>query len=450
MVKAAARASAMATRCAVALLLASSVVGACGGGGGLQGGGGGLDALVGADRPAETVADAQDTADVRDARDATTTDGGSDAAADADTSTAGPDAADAGPCMPRRCGYEIACGVAADGCGNSVTCDPCPDVGRALRLAGARHMVVDKVRNLIYVTMPASHPTYPNTVLVVAPTPTTPRVMSAIPVGVEPNVITLSDDGSRLWVGTDGDFAIREVVLGTGAPVLGAQYKLPFGANYPYPTTAGAMKALHGSVESVVVALASTTSMHGVVVIDGGVPRGAPMFDTVSCLAVGRNTDVFGADGKTTAYDLFDLQAGAAGISGTQFPRTLTDFSRFLVFDHDRVYSEGGDVIDVSTPATPVHLGKLPTWGSPLPLPGDATRVLLLAGGSLNADAVLRMVDASTFTVKASVSIASITGYFMRDMDLIGPYTIAFIAEELTPTDATPNRLVVARTSLLP
>jgi hypothetical protein len=36
-------------------------------------------------------------------------------------------------------------------------------------------------------------------------------------------VLALSDDGSRLWVGVDGYYAIRKVELGSGAPVLGNQ-----------------------------------------------------------------------------------------------------------------------------------------------------------------------------------------------------------------------------------
>jgi hypothetical protein len=134
-------------------------------------------------------------------------------------------------CAPRRCGFEIACGVAADGCGNSVTCDPCPDIGRPLRLPGSRHLVFDRTRGVAYVTMAGSSPTYANMLLVVAPTPTVPKVTDAIPIGAEPNVVALSDDGSRLWVGIDGAFAIREVELGSSSPVPGDQFALPQGGH---------------------------------------------------------------------------------------------------------------------------------------------------------------------------------------------------------------------------
>lgn len=355
---------------------------------------------------------------------------------------------DAAACTPRRCGHEIACGVAADGCGGSLTCDPCPDVGRTLRLAGARHMVLDKARGVAYVTMPANHPMYPNSVVVVQPTPTMPRVMASVAVGSEPNVLALSQDGSRLWVGLDGDYALRKLELGAGAPVAGPQYKLPGGFNYPHQTQAAALEALPGNPDSVVAALRGGTSAVGVVVIDNGVARGGAVLAYATCLAVGRSGEVFGADGQTTGYGFYSFQVTAQGLTKKETPKLLTSFTRQLVFSHDRVYSEGGDVIDVSAPLAPVYKGKLPTWGSPRPLPDDPTRALLLSGGPRDGDAILRMVDATTFAAKAMVSIAGTTGYYMRDMDLLGKDTIVFLAEELL-TDL-PTRLVVARTSLLP
>ena len=263
-------------------------------------------------------------------------------------------------------------------------------------------------------------------------------------------MLALSDDGTRLWVGTDGDFAIRKVELGAGAPVLGAQYKLPFGANYPYQTMVGSMKPLHGSADSVIVVLASSTESVGVVVIDNGVPRAAATRSFASCVVPGRGDTVFGANGRITSYEFYTMQLSSTGLAQTTFDRLLTNFTRDLVFAHDRVYSEGGEVVDVTTPGAPVNLGKLPTWGWPRPLPNDPTRVLLLLGGPRDGYAVLRTVDTATRATKAMVSITGATGYYMRDLDLLGTDSIAFIAEETTPDATHPNLLIVARTSLLP
>jgi hypothetical protein len=356
---------------------------------------------------------------------------------------------EAAACVPRRCGVEIACGVAADGCGDSVTCAPCPDVGRLLRLPGARHMVVDKSRNLIYVTVGASDPTYPSSLLVVAPTATTPKVVTSLPVGKDPNVLALSADASRLWVGTDGDNAIRKIVLGSGAPVMGPQYQLPPGANYPHPTLAGAMKVLPASADSVIVSLANVTTNMGVVIMDDGVARAPAVNATPSCLVVGRDSHVFGT-APLMPSDFYDLQTSPQGVASVRFDRLLMGLPRDLVFDRDRVYADTGEVVDVSAPTAPVRLGMLPAWGAPRPLPGDATRLLLISGGPRDGDTVLRTFDTTTFAMKAMVSIAGVTGYFMRDLDLLGTDSIAFIAAGDDPAIEGPTRLVVATTSLLP
>jgi hypothetical protein len=361
----------------------------------------------------------------------------------------GADAADGGVCSPRRCGVEIACGVAADGCGGSVTCDPCPDVAQMLRLPGARHLVVDHGRDLVYVTTPGNNPTYPNSVVVIAPTATTPKVVTALPVGAEPNMLALSDDGTRLWVGTDGDYSIRKIELGTGAPVLGAETKLPHGYNYLGDTRAGSMQALHGSADSVVVALMNNagTYVMGLIVLDDAIPRAPAIYTHATVIAVGDGDAVFGANGADTGFDFYTLQVSSQGLTQMDYPSILTSFARSLIFAHGRVYADGGDVIDVSTPA---NIGNLGFGGAVRPLPNDATRVLTLAGGPVGGDAVLKSVDATTFQTKKMVSIAGVSGY-VRDLDILGTDSIVFIADEGTPTVSDiPNRVVIARTSLLP
>ena len=316
----------------------------------------------------------------------------------------------------------------------------------------------DQPRGLIYVSVAGNSPTNPNTVLVVQPTPTTPKLVSTLAVGLEPNVLALSDDGTRLWVGTDGDSAVRRVDLGSGAPVLGPQFKLPFGANYASATKAGAMKALHNSADSVIVVLSrSATNVDpvGVVVLDNGVARGTALYSSATLVAPGPGDVAFGFDGGTTGYDFYRFQVSAQGVTQTAFPRLGTDFSHELTFAHNRVYSEGGDIFDVSTPTAPVSVGKLPNWGGVRPLPNDATRVLVGSLGTFATGATFRMVDAAMRTTKAMVTIPGVTGYYVRDLDLVGTDSIAFVTNDSAPQGSTPdplhpNLLVVARTSLLP
>ena len=126
-----------------------------------------------------------------------------------------------------------------------------------------------------------------------------------------------------------------------------------------------------------------------------------------------------------------------------------------LVFAHNRVYSEGGEVFDVSSPSAPTNLGKLPTWGGTRPLPNDPTRVLLGSFGQPGTGAIFRMLDAATRTTKAMVTIAAATSYYTRDLDLMGNDSVAFLSVDNPPPGAPldperPNLLIVARLSLLP
>jgi hypothetical protein len=365
-----------------------------------------------------------------------------------DAATSGVDGPRLDACVPRQCGVEIACGVAADGCGHSKTCDPCPDVGRALKLDGARHMVFDQLRGVAYVTMPGSHPTYPNMLLVVRSTATLPEVTAAIPLAAEPNVLALSDDASRLWVGVDGVAGIQEVDLTSGTPVAGHQYKLPPGANYPYDTTAGAIQVLHENASSVIVSLLqSNGDPTGVVVLDKGVPRAKALYVDLTLLVSGPDVDVFGVNGYTTGFDFFVLRTSATGAASTRFPQTLSDFSSRVVFTDNRVYSDSGDVIDVSDPSAPTLVGKMPAWGGVIPLPGTG-RALLLRFAPMNEYAPLMLVDTTTFTTVASVRLQGVTEYLFPDLYRIADDEILFLAAD--DIDKTAVRLIAARTSLLP
>ena len=405
-----------------------------------------VDDTVIADAPAR--ADTMDSSDgMADLR-ATALDVVADIADSSDGAASGVDGPRLDACVPRQCGVEIACGVAADGCGHSKTCDPCPDVGRALKLDGARHMVFDQLRGVAYVTMPGSHPTYPNMLLVVRSTSTLPEVTAAITLAAEPNVLALSDDASRLWVGVDGVAGIQEVDLTSGTPVAGNQYKLPPGANYPYDTTAGAIQVLHENASSVIVSLLqSNDEPTGVVVLDDGVPRAKALYVDLTLLVSGPDVDVFGVNGYTTGFDFFLLRTSATGVTSTKFPHTLTDFSSRVVFTDNRVYSDSGDVIDVSDPSAPTHAGKMPGWGGVIPLPGTG-RALLLRFAPMNEYAPLMMVDTTTFTTVASVRLQGVTEYFFPDLYRIADDEILFLAAD--DIDKTAVRLIAARTSLLP
>ena len=379
--------------------------------------------------PAGDGAETRDAGDAADgARDGGTSDGGQDAGA----SDGGQDA---GASDDASNGASDACEVR------------CLDVPRSLELAGARHAVADRARGLVYVTMPSVHPTYPNSVVIVDPL--APSVKTSLAVGAEPNLLALSDDASRLWVGIDGDHALRSIDLTSDPPVVGVEHPLPQGANYPYPTTAGALAILRGSASSVVVSLSSTTDFHGVVVLDDGVARGPAVYRHISSLVAGRSPDVYGIDGFVSSFDFYTLEPTSTGFSSTLAPKTpfTMDVSR-AVFSDDFLYASSGDVVDVHIPSAPVRYGSFPFFGEPLPVPGS-TKVLLLSTIGAPTGA-LRAMDTSNLAPRKTVTLDGVREGQLWDLDRVGTNTVVFLAADKYAMPPLPGRLVVVNTSLLP
>ena len=102
--------------------------------------------------------------------------------------------------------------------------------------------------------------------------PTTAAVVSAIPVGSNPGLLALSDDGSTLWVGIEGAHAFRKVTMSATPPVVGPLIHLPKASPDTY-FDATSMAVLAGAPLSVVVVLSDGGYTTEVRVFDDGVPR---------------------------------------------------------------------------------------------------------------------------------------------------------------------------------
>lgn len=337
-------------------------------------------------------------------------------------------------------------GSGAGGGGGGAGCPPCPDSPRSLPLAGAKHLLVDSSRRRLYVTVGGSDPTYPNSLLIVDPD--TIAVTAAIPLGTEPNVMGLSPDGSRLWVGVDGAFAIGSVDLSSGSPVPGAQYVLPHATNSYVDQTVGAMTFVGGSSTSVMVTLFSNREFDGVVVLDEGVPRGTPSHVPASRIAAGPGNLVFGFDDQSTGFEFYVFTPSPSGFTYTTFNNLVSDFNNDLVYsDADqRVYANSGDVVNVSDPVNPIRTPGFGTFGSLALLPG-APRALMLQGPPAGGSVSLLLLDTTLFVARSSATWPSVTEQTTWDLRLVGSDTIAFLASDTFRN--LPTRLVVVKTALL-
>jgi len=106
-----------------------------------------------------------------------------------------------------------------------------PDLGpgtqiNALDISG-QDLAWDSTRSLLYVAVPVTDPTYPNTIAVIDPTK--PAIQQTVPVADEPSAISLSDDGQYLYSGFYGQPIIQRYTL----PSFSLDLTIPTGAGFP-------------------------------------------------------------------------------------------------------------------------------------------------------------------------------------------------------------------------
>ena len=102
---------------------------------------------------------------------------------------------------------------------------PCAGLCWAVLPIDPSHLVYDASRARLYASVPGGAARYPNTIAVIDPKAA--AVTASIPVGSDPGALALSDDSSTLWVGVDGAFSLRKVVLTSSPPTVGPLRRIP-------------------------------------------------------------------------------------------------------------------------------------------------------------------------------------------------------------------------------
>ena len=87
---------------------------------------------------------------------------------------------------------------------------PTPSTTQVVSL-GAKQIVYDSGRQLLYAAVGNADATHPNTVAIIDPSSAT--VTATIPVGADPHRLTLSQDSSYLYVGADGINSVQRINL---------------------------------------------------------------------------------------------------------------------------------------------------------------------------------------------------------------------------------------------
>jgi hypothetical protein len=230
----------------------------------------------------------------------------------------------------------------------------------------ANDMVYDPAQKVIYLAVPDTASTNPNTIAVMDPVSAT--ISSTVAAGLNPNVLAISGDSTLLYASLDGTVntpsvtpAIRGSVQQFALPALttGINYQLAddsFG-----PPTVLDMQVAPGAPHATAVVLGNRRihppSQGGIMIFDDATPRtnslpsgGLNTFDVLQWSADG--TALFAANTDNTNSDFYTLVVDANGVTLGQ------DFTGFYPFGGGRfsfdsgtklAYVGDGRVIDPAT-----------------------------------------------------------------------------------------------------
>ena len=275
-------------------------------------------------------------------------------------------------------------------------------------------IIYDKVRHRIYASIPGTATSNPNSIMVIDPL--TGSTGPSIGVGSEPTKLAISDDSEILYVGLDGEGAVREVDLSTFT--IGSKFTLGTSFAGCGPLKAFDLKVLPGTSRSLAVVRTATlcSPLFTVAIYDNGLQRTnttSEAFDPrVTTITFGQTkSTLFGYDGATTGFQFVRMAVDALGVSMANITTgLLTGFGVTIEFDSGRIYASNGTVID---PVTMTIVGTLNdpllTFQSLIKPDSSLGRVFVVSG-NLGTPYTLFAFDMSSFKLTGSMSIEGIIG----------------------------------------
>lgn len=201
----------------------------------------------------------------------------------------------------------------------------------------ANDLIYDPWNQTIYASISSRAGIYGNSVVPI--NPETGAVGNPIAVGKDPRRMALSDDGQFLYVGLDGEGAIRRINIASQSAEL--RFRLD---EYEF-LLVNSISVMPGQPRSIAVSRRGTSccpSLQGVAIYDDGVARAK----ATSYLSYSSSQVMFSStpsklyDGGDFLYKLAADQDGA-----TSLGRTVGGVTPMRL-DHGLVYSSDGDVID--------------------------------------------------------------------------------------------------------
>ena len=291
---------------------------------------------------------------------------------------------------------------------------------------GANDIAWDPAHGLIYASVPAASGSVGS---LVAFNPITAATSSPVAAGSNPNQLTVTSDGSELWVGEDGTGSVQRFALPALTPNL--QFTLPTsGAQI---RTALSLRAAPGSADTVAVLLTEPDfggfDSNGVAIYDDATQRPTGIGSSTSGLTAlewgANDTTLYGNQGEYGTWGLEVLGVDRSGVSvATVYPY---EFSEVLANEQrvhfdvatGHLYGDDGRVVD---PATGNLVGTYNLQGiitqsnfSTLCVVDSAQGLVFILGQTenqwqSNTGYTIRVFNRSTFQLLNSLTIPQFNG----------------------------------------
>lgn len=281
-------------------------------------------------------------------------------------------------------------------------------------------IVYDPLQKVIYLSVPGTAATHPNTISILDPVNGT--ITGSVPAGSNPNVLAISGDSTLLYAGIDGSSSVQRFTL----PTLASDISFPLGSNTFGPMTVLDMQVAPGVPHTTALTLASPgvspSADFGVEIMDDSTARptiakgfgpgggGGVLYDS---LQWGPDATVlYAGNNEDTGFDFYRLTVDATGVTLAQdAPGLLPGFSARIHFDSvtGLIYSDQGQAINPVN-GTPAGTFNISGNARMVPVGGANSAYFLVQNFVGTATIELRKYNLTNFTLSTTIPLPAIAG----------------------------------------
>ncbi|HEY0430961.1 MAG TPA: Calx-beta domain-containing protein, partial [Pyrinomonadaceae bacterium] len=275
------------------------------------------------------------------------------------------------------------------------TATPLPGELRQIALA-TKDLVVEPNAQNIYASVPGSAGALGNRLALVDPVSGT--IASSVPIGSEPNKLAVSDNGQFIYVGLDGDNAVRRFDVAT--QTAGPQFS----------TVAGPrdISAMPGNPNS--IAVLRRASADEVLIYDNGVPRTITKLHDVSRIAFSNSPEVlYGVQTESSSYNFSKMTVASCGVALAKGAEGLFP-TEDIKYDNGRAYSTRGFVIDPEIPSL-VGTFFVTDIGFSFLVEPDSKANRIYSLTATGSSATLKVFDLQTFVLLGTLNLPGVTDF---------------------------------------